>query len=893
MRALLAGCIAVAAMGATCGGYAAAQAAPSPTPAPDIVALAPVPQGRLTDAARPVAYRIDLTVDPAQPRFSGRVEIDVQLKQAARFVDLHGRGLAMRHVEARVRGQAVPGTWTQVDDSGVARLTFPRPLPAGPITLAFDYDAAFGEGPSGLFRAKVGDDWDVWSQLQSIDARAVFPSFDEPGFKLPFTVTLRTPPGLMAVSNAPVARRAAERGLDAHRFAPTAPLPTYLVAVMIGPFAKLEGAVAPTPERAVPLPLRIISPRPNGDRLAFALDGSKAIVGHLESYFGEAFPFSKLDQITSPVQSGAMENAGAALYNDALIVMANDAAVPQKRNFGMVVAHELAHQWFGDLVTPAWWDDIWLNESFANWLGYRIGNAWRPDLNIGTGAAVEGFAAMQTDALLAGRAIRQPIERSVQIDAAFDMITYGKGGHVVAMIAAYMGDEKFRSGVRRYMAAHRHGNATSTDFFRAMAEAAQDARILPAMRSFTDQQGVPLVTFQPAGSGQYAVTQSRYARLGTVPPLTQWGVPLCARQGAVRSCTLLDTPQGQIVLKGGAGPLMPNSGGTGYYRFELPQAEWDALIAAADTLPGGEAVAVADSLRASFEAGRASPAQLAALARKLALNPDSYASAVALAGLEGINAAGFFDAPALASYRRFVHGLYAPRLAASGFDLKAGVYAQEAPEISQQRVQLVWTLATIARDAAVRTALKGAADAYLGGNTRALDNAYLDLALKMWSADAGPDGTKKLFERALSSQDPVFRPSALDAVGASGNADTARWVLSDARDPRLRPTERNAMINAVIRTEQTRELGWEWMKGNLPELLDGAGGIFFTTRLPRMVSGFCSVARADEIAGFLRPRLAGKPSELDLERTIERVRSCGMLKDARAAEASQAVAALP
>jgi aminopeptidase N len=855
-----------------------------------VAALAPVPEGKLTDAVRPLAYRLDLTIDPAQPRFSGHAEIDTRLKRASRFIDLHGRNLAVSRAFARIGNREIAASWTQIDDTGVARLVFPERLPAGAVTLVFDYDAAFGEGPVGLFRAKVGDSWYMWSQFQSIEARAAFPSFDEPGFKVPLALTLRTPPGLTAVSNAPETGKTLENGLEVHRFAPTLPLPTYLMAVMVGPFANVSGAVPPTPQRAAPLPLRIISPATNAGRLDFALRGSEEIVAHLEAYFGEPFPFPKLDQITSPVQTGAMENAGADLYNDGIIVMGEDASVPQKRNFGMVVAHELAHQWFGDLVTPAWWDDIWLNESFANWMGYRIANVWRPDLNIGAGARVEGFAAMQTDALLAGRPIHQPIARNAQIDAAFDTITYGKGGQVVAMIAAYMGDTKFRDGVRRYMAAHRYGSATSADFFKAMADVAGDSRILPAMQSFTDQQGVPLLTF--AGKdGRYTVSQSRYARLGTIPPATQWGVPLCVRQGDARVCTLLAAGEGRITIKG-SGPFVPNAGGTGYFRFELPAAEWDALIASADTLPGGEAVALADSLRASFEAGRASAAQLAAATRKLVANPDSYASAVALGGLQGMNRGKFFDPPAQKAYEAFVDRLYAPRLAALGFDPKAGAYASEDPEKSQTRAQFVSTLARVAKDEAVRARLRDAATAYLGGNTAALDPAYLDTALDIWAEDAGLAGAQRLFGQALASQDPLFRPAALDAISASGNEEVGRWVLADARDPRLRPGEWLQLVSGVIATAGTREIGWPWMKDNLEELLNGAGGIFFASRLPGVVGGFCSVERADEIAAFLRPRLAGRTAELELERTIERVRSCGVLRQARSAEASAEIAAL-
>ncbi|MFD2135288.1 M1 family aminopeptidase [Novosphingobium resinovorum] len=202
------------------------------------------------------------------------------------------------------------------------------------------------------------------------------------------------------------------------------------------------------------MPLRIVSTRQNADRLTFALDGTRRITGLLEDYFGTPFPFPKLDQITTPVLPGAMENAGAALYRDDLLVMDAGAPVTRQRAFGTIVAHELGHQWFGDLVTPAWWDDLWLNESFANWIGYRIGDAWRPDLGIAGDALGTGFEAMETDALLAGRPVRQPITDSRRIETAFDAITYGKGGHVVGMVAAWLGEERFREGVRRYIAAH-------------------------------------------------------------------------------------------------------------------------------------------------------------------------------------------------------------------------------------------------------------------------------------------------------------------------------------------------------------------------------------------------------------------------------------------------------
>lgn len=861
---------------------APALAQPTPPPA--------FPEGRLDDAVKPSAYRLDFTVDPAKERFSGKVEIDAVLKAPSAALFIHGRDLAMRRAVATVAGKAYPGTWQQLDDTGVARLSFAEPLPAGRIMLSFDYDAPFGGGPAGMFRVKVGDDWYSWTQFQSIDARAAFPGFDEPGLKQPFTVTVRTPPGLKAVSNAPELSVTREGGLDVHRFAPTLPLPTYLVAVMTGPFATLDGAVPPTPQRAKPLPLRIVSTKENAGKLKFAFEGSEKIVALLEDYFGEGFPYPKLDQITSPIMPGAMENAGADLYQDSLIVMDEAATTRQKRSFGMVVSHELAHQWFGDLVTPAWWDDIWLNESFANWMGYRIGNAWRPDLNIGAGALAEGFAAMNTDALLAGRPIHQKIEKNAQVDAAFDSITYGKGGQVVAMIAAFLGDDKFKAGVRRYMAAHRNGNATSADFFAAMAEVAGDPRILPAMQSFTDQQGVPLLTF--AGKdGRYNVTQSRYARLGTTAPDTRWGVPLCLRRGPERSCMLL-ADQSAAVSVGGAGPLVPNAGGTAYYRFELPRAEWNRLIATSDKLPGGEGLALADSLRASFMAGRADASQLAALARTMIHNPDSYASSAAFDGLQALYDWGLLDEPAKAAYRAFVDRTYRPILDQLGLDLRAGAYAGEPSERSQRRQQAVGALVDVAKDAALRARLAAAAGAYVGGDVKALDAAWYGDGLDPWLEAGGQAAARTLLERALASQDPVFRPAALGALGSSGKTEIGKWLLDEVKDDRLRLSERLGLVRGVVSHPATREWGYTWLVQHLDELLDGGGGIFFASRLPQMLGGYCSVEKADAFARDLRAKMAGKSAELELERTIERVRSCGVLKQARGAEASRQITRL-
>jgi aminopeptidase N len=441
------------------------------------------------------------------------------------------------------------------------------------------------------------------------------------------------------------------------------------------------------------------------------------------------------------------------------------------------------------------------------------------------------------------------------------------------------------------MAAHRNSNATSADFFRAMAEVSGDPRILPAMQSFIDRQGVPLLTFT-GKDGQYSVAQSAYARFGTTPPDRLWGVPLCVRKGDTRQCNLLADKRMDLQIAG-TGPLIPNAGGTGYYRFELPKRDWNALIAGADTLPGGEAQAVADSLGASLRAGRADAAQMAALARKLVRNPDSYAADTATEQLASLASQGLFDEPATTAWRQFLETLYRPLLTQYGFDPRAGAHAKDDPDRQQRRAQIVGWLAASAQDKELSKTLAKAAAAYLGGDAGALDPAWLNLALAAHVSEGGVPAAKALFDRALASEDPVFRPLALNAVAESGIQDVARWLLEEAKDDRLRSSEKiRTILAGVLDSTATRDMGYSWLVKNFDQALAGGGGIFFISRLPQMLNGFCSVAKADEIARDIRPHLAGTPGRIELERTIERVRNCGLLKDAKGGKISAAVAKL-
>jgi aminopeptidase N len=860
--------------------------APASSP---IVPDAHAPKGKLPDTVTPKAYRLDFKILPEAARFSGHDEIDIHLNRPAKSIYMHGRDLAMTRAVAVVGGKTLPAKWTQVDKTGTARLDFAQPLPAGKATLKFDYSAPFGDSAAGMFHVKVGDKWYSWTQFESIDARSAYPGFDEPGFKTPFTVSVTTHPGFVVVGNSPqVSVTKAAGGLEKHQLAPTRPLPTYLVAIDTGPFEHRTGMIPPDAERSAPMPYGVVATQAEKDKMDFVMAETPRIVTLLEKYFGEPFPFPKLDQIGTPIMPGAMENAGADTYGDSIIFLPPGSTIGQKQTFGMVVAHELSHQWFGDLVTPAWWDDIWLNESFANWMGYRIGNEWRPDLNVGVGALDESFAAMNTDALVVGRPIHQPITQNSEIDSAFDSITYGKGGQVVAMIAAYLGDEKFKQGVRLHLHRHAYGNATSEQFFQSIADAAQDPKVLAAFKSFVDQPGVPVVDVRRAGP-KLVVTQSRYAFLGSNPPPELWTIPFCVRAGAAKSCNLIDQRVTTLDAPG-PGAIVPNVGGMGYYRFDLAPEDWRALIASSAQLPAGEALATTDSLWASFRAGKAPAAWLLDEARAMAANPDGDASLDPGERLAGLRSLGLIGDTSEPGYRALITSIYGPKLGSLGFDPKFGVYASDTPDRQALRQQLVALMAFDAHDPGVRGRLKAAADSYLAGNSQALDPAFLDPALGVLAEDGGLDAAKMLIEKGLANEDASVRAAELGAAASGGHADVANYIFS-LNDKRLRSYDRLMLLGGLMSTPQTRDLASSWILANYDKLVSD-NGIFIGGRLTGMFNNQCGVDEANRIEAQLGPKVMKEDvGVLGFRRMLEKVRDCGILKQAKAAEIAAAIAA--
>jgi aminopeptidase N len=848
------------------------------------------PVGPLPGTVKPKAYRLALTIDPARKDFSGHTEIDVALTKPARTIFLHGSDLRVSGVQVQSALGNVAATYAEMGKSGVARIDVPKELPAGDITLKIDYSADFHTGAEGLFHVEVGGNWYAWTQMEPIDARRMFPCFDEPGFKTPFVVTVTAPKDLKVIANSPLAEATPAGAMTTHRFAPTPPLPTYLVALGVGAFDVVEMSAPANSVRKQPLAMRVIATRGQTARMQLAAREAPKLLELTEKYVGIPFPYAKLDLLATPILGGAMENAGLIIFDDTILLLDNDAPLAQLRGFAEVTAHEIAHQWFGDLVTPSWWTDIWLNESFAEWLGKKIGDQWRPDLGIATGEIQDAFRGMAADSLGAGRPIRQAITENRQIVSAFDSITYQKGGQVLSMFETFIGAQNFAKGVHLHLQRYRHGNATADDFFRSLAEAAGNSKVVDAMRTFTDQTGVPMVTVTE-NARDISLAQTRYRPLGVAAQAKAqtWQIPLCLARGASRTCSLLEGATATIPAFPGKGALMPNAGGAGYYRFRLSNAGWDQLIAEAGTLPGREALALADSLWADFAAGTASFDRVIAAARALSVNPERLA-AIELANRLAELAKSTLTAEQLPQYWKLMRSIYGPRLTALGFDPKVGAHSREPQQAQALRQSLVPLLALEGRDPKVREQLTAAAVAYLGGDTKALDVAFLGVALQVAVQERGAAFMKQLHEAMLKSTDSLFRQYSAVAIGMADTPALADEALKIGFSPGMQSLETVRLFFALANQPNAREALAAVAESNFNRLVDTFPG-FLKPRVVELFGGFCSKADIARVDRWVQPKLAQLGGgELELSQTKEGIALCVALKDAKGAEIARALA---
>jgi alanyl aminopeptidase len=847
------------------------------------------PKLRLPGDTRPTAESIELTIDPEQEGFSGKADISMTLDHPRTVVWLHGLKLAVKRLTATPEGGAeIAGTWHQQDPTGLASATFAQALPAGKARLHVEYDATWGPSLEGLHKIVQSGVAYAFTQFESTAARDAFPCFDEPGFKLPWTTTLVVPAADQAIANTQETTREPDgRWVHVH-FAPTPALPSYLLAFAVGPLEVVSAPdVPPNAVRHRPLALRGITARGRGpDIAAYVLPHTGEILAQLEEYFGIEYPWDKLDIIAVPGKSGAMENAGALTFSDLILIKGDTAPLSLKKAFAQVMAHELAHQWTGDLVTHAWWDDIWLNEAFASWLGAKASDAWDPKSEGDIDLVLSVQSAMGSDALTSARSIRQPIESSNDIENAFDAITYRKGAGVLTMFERWLGPETFQRGVQSYLKTHAYGNATADDFLTSLSTAAGKDVKTP-FRTFLDQPGVPFIEANVVcqGAPHVHLKQSRYLPLGSTGDSDRlWQVPVCVRysaaSGSTETCTLLTEREGDLPV-GDSCPawIFPNANFAGYYRFALAPADLDQLRAKGlPSLNRRELVAYANSLRAAYSRGSASFADIVKAAAPLAHDPHRDIAGEPMAYLSDARDWLYKNAPARKTVEAYASRLYGP----VGQDVGWSPVAGEDNDRLQLRTKVLDFLASTVHDPAVRAEARKRGLAFLGYggdgaiHPEAVDTNLTSLALTVTGEEADPHLWDTVHAQLAKTDNAELRGKLLAALVSPRSPKLRLRVLNFALDPILRPAEVARPVWRQLGDPELRDGAWKWVKANFERLLAAVPKHHGQTQLISMGGVFCDAQHIKDVEAFFTPeriaQIDGGPRVL--ANTLEDMRLC-------------------
>ncbi len=827
---------------------------------------------RLPQTARPDHYSLLLAPDLKAATFTGDETIDVTLTEPSKTITLNAAEIAFKSVTATAAGATEAAAVSLDADKEQATFTFPQVLPVGKVHLAIAYSGILNNELRGFYLSKTAKRNYAVTQFESTDARRAFPSFDEPAFKATFNVALTVDKGDTVISNTnqigdtPV-------GADKHTiaFATTPKMSTYLLAFLVGDFQCVSGRSDGIPIRACATPDKVQLGQ-------FAVSAAEFILHYYNAYFGIKYPMPKLDMIALPdFEAGAMENFGAITYRETdLLIDPKTATLDQKKRVAVVVAHEMAHQWFGDMVTMQWWNNIWLNEGFASWMQNKASAAWHPEWHYSQDDAVTLNATLNLDSLATTHAIRAEANTPGEINEMFDGISYGKGGAVLAMVENYLGKETFRQGVHNYLAAHMYGNATAEDFWNAQT-AASKKPVDKIMSSLIAQPGVPLLSFSDPNNDSVEVAQSRfYLDPTTKPGAPQtWTLPVCFKSGDAASCELLSSLKQQLQVPQSSF-LFPYAAAHGYYRSVYPKAVYANIVAHAETdLTPEERIGVIGNEWALTRSDRATVNDYMNLVAALHSDPNAIVLGAALrdiATIEGRIAATDEERAALQAWERKV---FAPVYEALG-PVPTGK-DEESQDKKQLRALLFLTLGN-AKDPAVVAEARTLAEQYIA-DQNSVDPSLAQAALEI----AASNGDAALYDKVLALSastnnpevqtgmlflsadftDPVLVTRTLDSVAAGKIRNQDSWIL----------------LATLLRNRDTQQQAWTYIQ----EHWDAIHAQFTTSSGNRVVGAagsFCSPEKHDEVLAFFNTHKVAA-SERELKIAGDNINSCVQLRQAQ------------
>ena len=782
----------------------------------------------LPKAVRPQRVQLSLDLDPAREDFNGRAVMSLRVTAPVSAIELHADDLVF------VRGHVTQSGVKRVLQATVLAETQRwRLTPAGggrivpgTANVELHYRARVQSTGLGLFRvdhrARGADARMLATQLEAIGARKLMPAFDEPVFRSVFELDVRAPRGFEVLSNMPRRSRVADGAGLRHRFAPTPPMSSYLLAVAVGRFDVLEG-------RSQRTPLRIFTAPGKREQAQFAMQSTRQVLPYFANYFERPYALPKLDQLAVPgVRRGAMEDWGLISYiEDGLLFDPATQPPSAQRDVFAVVAHEISHQWFGNLVTAANWSEIWLNEAFATWMERKASAHFHPQWQVPLTVRQDMERVLDRDAGGATRAIRSGPVDEQKVFEVFDSVTYNKGGAVLSMIEQWVGERTFRRGLASYMRERGFSNATAGDLWHHIGRAAGGLPVAAVAASWTDQPGVPLVGVTAAcEQGRTRVTL-RQQRFSSGAPLAggPWRIPVVLRQGAQQRTVLLDGHEARLDWPGcGDAPLLANAGAAGYYRVEydaglaLRNARGFVSLPATDRvalLNDGQALAVA----ARRPAGEQFADQFAMLAQVPRVQDDSRAAMFTLASRQWIELGHTLHGlPAHEALRQAGLTLFAPELSRLGWEPRP----VESDETLRLRAELIDRLAALGDVATVAAARERFAAAMAG------DAARLHPSLReavLFAVGAQPNDAEfdAMLARLRGTDAEAERWTLAGALARGRDAGRARRLLEASSDGSISDTVSMWLPGMVARHPELAHIAYDFLLVQWPTFSRLAG----------------------------------------------------------------------
>jgi len=841
--------------------------------------------GSLSKDVVPSHYRLNLDLDPSKDTFGGSATINIRIARVVPSFAIHAHELTAgsafltaangRARPLTVKAGTLPQSWqlSAADESA---------LEAGEYSLRIEYTGKVQPTDSGLFKVPYSARGQpavmLATQLEAVFARMVFPCFDEPSFRAAFEISIRAPSSYAVHSNMPRVASNTKDGWTEHRFGPTPSMPTYLVAVTVGRFATVKG-------EAAGIPLQIFTAAGKQDQAAYAMAVTKKVVPFFTEYFGLRYSLPKLDQLAVPgIRRGAMEDWGLISYSEGAILF-NPArsSFDTRRNVFNIVAHEIAHQWFGNLVTAASWEEIWLNEAFATWMETKASERFSPQWRERLRRRPRLDQTMTGDAGSATRAIRSGAVSESSVFDVFDSITYIKGGAVLAMLEEWIGKEAFRHGLARYMKDRQFSNATAGDLWHHM-QLASGKKVADVAASWTDQQGFPVVHVTSScndGRTVIALAQSRFS-LGAQPlPPQEWKIPIALARGKERRSLLLDRATGSAAFGGCSNvPVLANPDGLGFYRVSYDAATLQRLVDSFPRLSPAQQVVLLSDTFALAQAGRVSmPAYFNLLAAIPQVNNAGRSALFSLA-IDHLKFLQIATAgtPAQPHVRSAARSLLSSALARLGWN----PVRAESSDASSLRSNLISHLARFGDSAVISEAIR-LFDASVASGA-ALPAATRSAIIS--AAGVGADGAR--FDRLLallrSTDSEEDRWIYAQALASARDEKLAAALLSSTIVPGSAPNVVTRIPGMMAERSPHGALAYQFTLDHWSKLAAGAGGFFGASSqlLPNAAASFNHDARAQQLITD-QSREAGPNGNVSAQRIASRIELQALVRERDAA----------